>query len=374
MKLLVKLAAVAFVPIVFITFLLLLPVDQFGFRVWDSIGFKSFRAYTPTNFYPNISLERFEVGSLAPYTQHAVLKKVEWQTDATGFRNYGNHCDDPFIVIAGDSFAVGTAQTQSEMFSTLLEKSINKCVYSLAGVSIQEAMDVVIEKDLKPEYFFFINVEKNLGVMEEIRIPSSLKSKLIHSLKYATIHFPMMLEMFAYADRAFNLTFHAYKRSKGIASAVRRGFLEYDAIEDDIAKAPTIEKMLFLENEKSFKQYSEDQIDYMKNLVMSYNRYIKTYGIKFIFIPVPNKESVYKELLEAPFTDNHFIEAYITNLKLTGIKTVDIYTPCRKLFLENKTFCYHLDDDHWNTTGINVAIREGLKFIETKETLENSKV
>lgn len=81
-------------------------------------------------------------------------------------------------------------------------------------------------------------------------------------------------------------------------------------------------------------------------------------GIYFIFLPVPNKESVYYELLpeetKKNFKDRYFLTKLHIELRLLGVRSIDTYSIFRSRFLAGERL-YYSDDTHWNKAGIELA-------------------
>ena len=114
----------------------------------------------------------------------------------------------------------------------------------------------------------------------------------------------------------------------------------------------------FYEGEQANFEISPDvaeKLEHAVNRVKSYQDYFKSLGVEFIFLPIPNKENIYYELLpskEKPALLMRFIE----RLEEERIDVIDTQT----LFDEHKKegLLYHKDDTHWNSVAVSLVGRE----------------
>lgn len=99
-------------------------------------------------------------------------------------------------------------------------------------------------------------------------------------------------------------------------------------------------------------------------------------GISLVFLPLPDKEDIYQELLPEslrPSEPPPFLEKLVNMLRDQGINTVDLYRPFRSAapaFLQSRKendSLYFLDDTHWNGQGVSLAVDETLwRLMELK--------
>lgn len=126
--------ALLLLPIVFVQFLELfvLPIDFFTFRVWEAAI--STDARFPGMFYPNLSIvknkefgDRYRLGG-----DFVQSKRVEWHTDAYGWRNRPEveKSERYDIVVTGDSNIVGSFLDQKDTLSEVLTRNTNLITYS----------------------------------------------------------------------------------------------------------------------------------------------------------------------------------------------------------------------------------------------------
>ena len=84
-------------------------------------------------------------------------------------------------------------------------------------------------------------------------------------------------------------------------------------------------------------------------------------GIDFLFLPMPDKETVYFELVPFIKQPNYLfkLDSILTNSNVATINTLKIYNEFRK---ENKSLLYHFDDTHWNSNATEIIANEITKI------------
>jgi alginate O-acetyltransferase complex protein AlgJ len=84
------------------------------------------------------------------------------------------------------------------------------------------------------------------------------------------------------------------------------------------------DSMLFLEGEGANAPVVEERLERITQSVAECNSILKEQGIKMVFLPVPNKESIYYDKLPHNIAPN-FLSALIPKLRDRGIIVVDLY-------------------------------------------------
>lgn len=82
------------------------------------------------------------------------------------------------------------------------------------------------------------------------------------------------------------------------------------------------------------------------------------YNIEFIFLPIPNKYTIYHTVINNDEYNNLLPRIY-TGLKNRNVKVCEVYNT----FLESKLELYFPTDTHWNGDGVNLTLYELLKII-----------
>src|SRR5206468_1285734 len=72
------------------------------------------------------------------------------------------------------------------------------------------------------------------------------------------------------------------------------------------------------------------------------------YNADFLFLPVPNKYTVYNDEVGNDPYDN-FLPRIVEQLRLRHVNTVDLYVPFQRA---KATPLYYATDTHWDSTGI----------------------
>lgn len=100
----------------------------------------------------------------------------------------------------------------------------------------------------------------------------------------------------------------------------------------------------------------EDEIDRVAEVIASYDRMFMRKGIRFIFLPIPDKENIYYDHL--PFNDlrkPEFLSKLTLRLQKRGIEVVDTQKAFDEAFRKNNISLYHTDDTHWNKDGVRIT-------------------
>jgi alginate O-acetyltransferase complex protein AlgJ len=342
-RFILKLFIFAMIPITAnLLIVLLTPITLFTFRSWEALLVYR-QDLVKTQFYPNQHLQLVEVGDLGSGTAYAVPKPVTVITDSYGYR-YAHPLPDKFdIVIVGDSTIWGASLTQDDMLSETLSRLLQKTVYPYAPIDIFTYLadnrfsahppDVVIlaaiERTIKPglcDPRSLIRVE-GIGNNNTVRTDS-----------------PALQNIAVFADRFLRNNFY-------FLSFIRSRF----EVRKIIANASG---MLFLA--KSIPMLDIAGIDQVVSEIQACNTLFEKKGIKFIFLPIPDKEDVYFDTIPAAYRDtiptsrSEFLNRLTAALIQKGIAVV----PTEAAFLEARAKgiqLYQLDDTHWNPAGVQLT-------------------
>lgn len=112
--------------------------------------------------------------------------------------------------------------------------------------------------------------------------------------------------------------------------------------------------IFFIQGRRANDDVSQEKQDKAIQVSRSYNDAVKHRGIRFIFLPLPNKENILNEYLETK--KPIFLEQWTSGLKRHGIETIDTQKPFEEVFEENKVLLYHTDDTHWNANGVELKV------------------
>ncbi|MDR2018606.1 MAG: hypothetical protein LBQ00_07030 [Syntrophobacterales bacterium] len=329
-----------------------LPLDFFTFRVWESVKVDTLKNILPGYFYPRISITKTEQGDITHHTVYALEKTVEWHTDQFGYRNR----DDtraPEIVIIGDSNTVGTGLTQSDTLSVALESRLGVRVYSFAPASLNVFLrDRQLTHD-KPRVVIVATIERDVPSLRtlkpELTYPSVLERKFME-LRSAIKGFRSLQGVAVPVDRLFKANMLHYYRAS-VRRAITMVFLHGEKIPPPKQNIPS---MHFLFGDLAVQDVPPDQLERALTVVKSYNDLLKSMDIRFIFLPIPNKENIYHDLLPSK-KKPVFLGQTIDAMRKKGIETIDLQSAFDEAYRRNGPVLYLPDDTHWSAEGVRIA-------------------
>ena len=336
-----------------------LPMNFFTFRIWETISVNSVRIMSGP-FYPNMHLRMVEEGELAPHTAFAQKRLVEWRTDEYGYRNSDTKHD---VLLIGDSNITGAKLSQEETLAAVLENKLNKDVYSFAPATVNRflATDRFIENP--PELVIVSSIERRIpglpavganGIGSRVR---NFTGNLINSS-------PVLTYLAVTADRISKLGLYHYTLANLDRATGRREYISYD---DEF----------FIEGEIANRDYSEEEINQSADVLEGYRNALAERGIRFLFLPIPNKENIYYQLLPSQKKPT-FLPRLMARLDERGVAYVDTQHPFDSLYQQNQVSLYPADDAHWNDVAVKVAAQLVAKHItmahqEDKTSSKNNK-
>lgn len=318
-------------PLLFLFVEVLMPLNTFTYRPWEALIYNSKKGLA-FPFYPNQSLVMNSVGDLCHHTQNEVIKYENWNTDKLGYRN------DTFIkkadvLFIGDSFIAGSGLSQDSTITSQLREKENVIVYNMAPSNFNEFISLINLGIIdKPNLIVYGIVERS--------IPAPLSST---SIEYNASN-PTIISILK--DRIVRLYLIKYLYSR-ISKQKGNGIRGKES------------EMYFLYGKNQYYHY--DIIDEIAETIIQYKNYCDSIGVNFIFLPLPNKETVYYN--NVPFNQPNYITKLDSILNKKGVITINT----QKIFnaeRDNKLL-YHLDDTHWNSNGVNIVVNELIKKART---------
>lgn len=321
------------IPLFFIFMEIFLPLNVFTFRPWETLLFKN-SDEQPWAFYPNRTIQMLSKGDLCFNTQYAVTKYENWTTDHLGFRN-NTFIKKANILLIGDSFIAGSSLPQDSTITNLLSLKSGAKVYNLAPAYFRDFIYLLNNRIIeKPNLIIFSKVER--CAPESMTIPQN--------------EYKALGELDVFSDRVSRLYLFKYLYSK-LTGSHGSGI------------PGVINKNQHFLNGKS-QVYLDDQINTIVDMISQYKAYCDSLGIGFIFLPMPNKETVYYR--NVPFEHQPaFLYKLYDNLRNKNIKFINILDRFNEITtLEPEKQLYHLDDTHWNGNGVEVTAEEIMRFIK----------
>ncbi len=363
--------------------LLVIPIDFFNFRCWEALIVYENNSILSGPFYPNYHLSKTELGDVAAWTKFSIPKEAEWFTDRYGYRKKEAGRDRHEIVIIGDSATAGSGLTQDKILSEVLEDELGVSVYPYASADINDFINEERFAENSPDIVIVESVEKLAPHLPAI-IPESEreeKSLLEHYYQKLGLSDSMITRWAVLSDRLKKRTFinYMYARLAELPKALWRPVLRFLDQKRQAAQAqPQVPattpnskietlglnlgkdgKTVFTANsDPCFNNWEQIHIVGTVKVLNGYQSYLNQRGIKMIFLPIPNKENIYYELVEGGKKVEN-LSRLITEAKAQGIETIDTQT----LFEESKRkhpdkVLFHLDDSHWNSYGVELAAEQ----------------
>lgn len=341
--------------------LFILPVNYFTFRPDEATGSHAnfAKILLPGPIYPNLDVYSEEVGEYGAHTKYAIGKATRFTSDQLGYRrqptaeNPADGISSPILLI-GDSYTMGIGLSQEDLLSVQLQKLVKEDVYPLGFSGMNYYLSAAYREKERPKIVILEAIEESIlqiPLMDGSSATTWLKRKL------QTLRFNPIVEKLQPAvvmlDRFFK--FVMFRRTKAD--------IDYYLTPKKPIMCNAPETELFGYGPATNLPRPADKIDnFVKGLKMV-NSILKQRGIRFIFLPIPQKENIYWECLSEKIKAT-FLPELIGKLKAAGIETVDIQPVFSKEFAEHHTLLYQPDDDHWSPTGVAITSEILAKMIK----------
>jgi hypothetical protein len=333
--------------------LFVLPINFFTFRAWEALAVRRLHFALPGPFYPESRVVMDEDGDLAPHTELAVKKHVEFVTDRFGFRRRDSADDRWDAVLVGDSHTAGATLTQDDTLPEKVEKLAALKVYPLAPATMDFFLaydrfrqnppkTVVLEL---AESFIADGVPADSADFGEAQ---SWEEDLVRPVLFPHPSLAVICDRVAKGVIYFNASAMVKRAMKHVigrpAPGVKGAMLFGDYPPVDEARADDIVKrMLF------------------------YRDALKARGIRFLFMPIPSKGTLYWELLPSQTTQPQSLAHLTTKLRAAGIEVVDVLSALRSARKAHPDeLLFHTDDSHWNPRGCQVAAELLARALDAK--------
>lgn len=337
MKKLVIKTVLFFIPVSILFIEIILPKNQFTYRPWEALLF-----YHPKEiaypYYPNESLAMYSTGDLGYRTKNEIRRYENWHTDKLGYRN-DSFISTPDVLIIGDSYIVGTGLPQDSTLSNTLHRISGLQVYNMATAKFKDFVYLLSNHIIqKPTFLVFSIIEQNLpkGLPETI--------KKFDSVKWGD----------AWKDRLSRFYMVNYFGAR-LTGSSGRGF---PGVLDS--------SLLFLTG-KNIK-YHYDELQLVTETIEQYQNFCDSIGVHFIFLPIPNKETIYYKQVPLEIQPDYIeqLSTLLASKKITTIQTQQVFN---QYVAEHKTgeYIYQKDDSHWNATGVELTATAINKLIRTYE-------
>lgn len=368
-------------PLVMIVFyfayqILVLPIDYYTFRAWEALKVYENAGVLSGPFYPNYHLVKTEFGDLSGLSKVPVAKHVEWFTDSYGYRKKSEQKKYE-IVVLGDSAIAGSGLTQEDMYTEKLGRNLKVSAYPFAPSNFNKFLDDNRFDQNPPDMMIFESVEKLvLHIPEIIPKDQRQKKKSFENKLFEKIH----LSSGIITDIAIKLDIlrknsfinYLYARFSELPSRIISGktFSHRSGVSTNIEIPDGIPEMVFYsEPEDYFKDWQQVYIDRVVMILKGYQEELAKRGTKFVFMPIPNKENIYWELVSGG-RENNNLKRLIQTAEAEGIVTVDLLSVYKNIHKNKESeLLYHLDDSHWNPHGVSLAVEQTLDTLKEKKLI-----
>ena len=314
----------------------LLPMNFFTFRIWETISVNTVRLMSGP-FYPNMHLKMVEEGELAPHTPFAKKKLVEWRTDEYGYRNSDTKHD---VLLIGDSNITGAKLSQEETLAAVLEHKIDKDVYSFAPATVNRFLATDRFEADPPELVIVSSIERRIPELQAVGA-SGIGSNVRNFTGNLINSSPALTSLAVTADRISKFGLYHYTLANIDRATGRREYIAYD-------------NEFFIEGEIANRDFSEEEINHIADVLQGYKHVLAERGIRFLFLPIPNKENIYYQLLPSQKKAT-FLPRLMAKLDERGVEYVNTQNPFDSLYQQNQVPLYPADDAHWNHVAVKVA-------------------
>lgn len=345
--------------------LFVLPIDCFTFRAWEALVVRKFKNLLTGPFYPDMELTKVEEGDLAHHTKFSRKKIVTWVTDRYGYRKVKGEGPWP-IVIVGDSNIAGSGLTQDEILSEVLESQLKVKVYPLSPVGIGTFLRIRRFIERPPLLVILASTERELPYFSALKSKRryQVESDLIESIK-ALRENRIFQSLFILLDRLIKMNMLHY-----IRATIRRAISPEPEVNPKYMSSQH-GAIFFLKGPDANQEVKKETFERVVQLIKSYHDAVNQRGIRFIFLPIPEKENILHEILQTP--KPKFLEQLIVELKRQGVETIDSQKAFEEAYRKNQIMPYQTDDTHWSSDGVKITADLIKEVIEKKRWLKGVK-
>ncbi len=346
-------------PLTIVLVDLISPLNAFTFRQWEALRYSN-TYLTDGYFYPLQTITMDEVGDLGRHTPYEVRKHTTWKTDELGFRNE-KYVINPDILLIGDSFFAGASLTQDSTIGSLLQNKVDSTyqnhlhkVYNISINGFNKFENLLNAKKIyKPKIIIFSIAERSINSLpdfhpsEKITAKQAFRNRIINWLPY---------QVSVYSDRLAKQSFLRYLSEKFRHIELNNNFWK--------KTSPKEEKGMLFRDSANLKMYRQTIVSNSSiHALLTYQNYCNEMGIKFIFVPIPDKETLYYEKVSPAIPQSTFLVKLDSLLHKNNVLSINLFS----LFNERKkmdpaTILYQYDDTHWNGNAVNILADELIKM------------
>jgi len=262
---------------------------------------------------------------------------VEWYTDPYGYRNRDTKND---VLLIGDSNVTGAKLSQEETLAEVLERQLGRDVYSFAPATINRFLATDRFAENPPELVIVSSIERRIPELPAVG-DNSLGSRIRNLTGNAISASPFLTSVTVAADRISKLGLYRRTLAELDRAAGRKEYISYH-------------NEFFMEGEEANREYPEEELDRIADVLEGYRDALQERGMHFVFLPIPNKENIYYQLLPNQ-KEATFLPQLLRRLEERGVAYVDLQPAFRELYEQQQVQLYPVDDAHWNEVAVQVA-------------------
>ena len=315
-----------------------LPINFFTFRVWETLAVNKLEIMSGP-FYPNRYVKMEEEGELAPHTPFAKKKVVEWYTDEYGYRNRDSKCD---VLLIGDSNITGVKLTQEETLAEVLERQLGKEVYSFAPATVNRFLATSRFQNSPPEVVIVSSIERRIPDLPAVG-SNGFQSRVRDYTGTLIGSSPLLTNLAVTADRISKLALYRRTLASIDRALGRKEYIAYD-------------NQFFIQGDSANRTYSQEEVNRIADVLEGYRDVLQEKGIRFLFLPIPNKENIYYQMLPSRKKPD-FLPRLIAELHRRNMDVVDTQSTFEHLYQAENKFLFPNDDGHWNAIAVEQAAR-----------------
>lgn len=346
-KLILKICVFILCIATYATLLSMVSIDLFTFRNWESLLWMSPFKSTIGPFYPNAVNCRDEEGDLGRNTKFSSKKNnISWVTDKNGFRNDAIQNGNYDVVIVGDSNVVGSGTSQEYMLTNQVFKMSGQQIFSYSSMRIDSKLfDNLSKLGIRPKLIIYEMTEHSIPTIASANFNEINVSKI--DIKSKIFSNQYIIKICVILDR-----FWKKEPINYIKSRINCFFNNFNL--------PVVvghNGFLFYENNLSNHGKSDKEISISADAISDINRKLNERDVKFIFMPIPNKETVYFNFIPSNRRNNVDLQ-YLNKLKeeLTNrnVINVDTYSYFNRAALHDAELFFK-DDTHLDKNGVRLT-------------------
>lgn len=367
------------------------PITFHSFRSWEALSVFGTNPLLSGPFYPNMKTTMKEEGDIAHGGKLLNLIEATWVTDGFGYRKVETN-KIPEVVIIGDSFTAGTRLTQDETIAETLQRKTGLDTYPYAPRNINQYLAEERFQKTPPKIIILQSVEKLVShvpdIIEKPKDTLFSLQPLLSLLKQndLALQFAVMSDRLEKSNFTNFLISKAnnritefivtrardFSKPKEVTSvtiakteATKPAELIKTLITPEMSKEEVIkivglniakdESMVFnAQSDEYFVPVSDRDVKDVAAKIISYRDFFESKDIEFIFLPVPNKETIYYQKVRGGVYQD-FLVRLITKLRENKVRVIDSFTALEKAREnEPKKLLYFPDDTHWNGIGVDI--------------------